>query len=70
VANITKFSRRYFGKGHAWFSQKLNNCLVLERKRQFTQEEIQTISNAYKDLAQQLIDYSEELERAKDIDEN
>ncbi len=65
IINITKFSKRYFSKGHAWFSQKLHNSLVLNKRKSFTEKELQEIANAYRDIANQLSNYAQELEEAE-----
>ena len=69
IINITQFSRRYFDKGHAWFSQKLHNSLVLSKNKQFTSSEIKQIAESYRDLANQLLSYADELDAAKDYGE-
>lgn len=66
IINLTQFTKRYFNKDQSWFSQKLHNCTVLDKKRYFTEEELNTISDAFKDLANQLLTYAEEIDNAKD----
>lgn len=68
VINISQFTRRYFNKDQSWFSQKLHNCTVLNKTRCFTEEEAKVISLAFRDLANQLITYADEIDNAKDCE--
>ena len=68
LLNVTKFSRRFFGKTHAWFSQRLNRCVVNCEKSTFKAEDYEKISAGYRELAKQLNQYADELDKAKMYD--
>lgn len=63
--NITKFSKRFFGKSHSWFSQRLHGSLVMKKEQSFKEEEYNKIAEGFRELAKQLNQYADEIERAK-----
>ena len=61
VVNGTYIAERFFGKSGSWFSQKLNNNLKNGKPCEFTEEELETLSNALHTIAIELQDLADEL---------
>lgn len=61
VINGTYIAERFFGKSGSWFSQKLNNNLKNGKPCEFTEEELETLSNALHTIAIELQDLADEL---------
>lgn len=64
IINITKFARAYFNKSQSWFAQKLAGMSVCHKTRAFTENEYATIANGLRDLAKQLNDYADAIDKA------
>ncbi|MEE3483273.1 MAG: DUF5053 domain-containing protein [Bacteroidales bacterium] len=65
ILNITKFSRRFFGKSHSWFSQRLHGSLVMRKEQSFKGEEYARIAEGFRELSAQFAQYADELDRAE-----
>lgn len=65
LINVSKFAKQYFKKSHSWFLQKVNGYDVNHKRAEFTPEEYDRISASFRDLAQRLNDYADELDKAK-----
>lgn len=61
VLNGAYIAERFFGKSGSWFSQKLNNNLKNGKPCEFTNEELETLSNALNTIAIELQDLADEL---------
>lgn len=61
VLNGAYIAERFFGKSGCWFSQKLNNNLKNGKPCEFTDEELETLSNALHTIAIELQDLADEL---------
>lgn len=68
IINLTKFSRRFFNKTHSWFSQRLHGSIVMNKEQAFKDEEYKQISAGFRELAKQLNQYADELDRAEPDD--
>lgn len=64
MLNLTKFSRRFFGKSQSWFSQRLHGSLVMRKEQSFKEEEYAKIAEGFRELARQLGQYADELDKA------
>ena len=64
MINVSKFAKKYFGKTHGWFMQRVNGYDVNHKRAEFTPEQYQEISKGLTDLARQLERYAKELEIA------
>ena len=64
MLNLTKFSRRFFGKSQSWFSQRLHGSLVMRKEQSFKEEEYAKIAEGFRELAKQLEQYADELDKA------
>lgn len=69
IVNFAEFSRRFFGKSQSWFSQRLHGSLVMHKEQEFKPSEYSQIAQGYRELAKQLLQYADELDNAKTIDE-
>ena len=61
IINGTYIAERFFGKSGSWFSQTLNNNLKNGKPCEFTEEELETLSNALHTIAIELQDLADEL---------
>lgn len=61
VLNGAYIAERFFGKSGSWFSQKLNNNLKNGKPCEFTNDELETLSNALHTIAIELQDLADEL---------
>ncbi len=61
VLNGAYIAERFFGKSGSWFSQKLNNNLKNGKPCEFTEKELETLSNALHTIAIELQDLADEL---------
>ncbi|MDE6329209.1 MAG: DUF5053 domain-containing protein [Muribaculaceae bacterium] len=61
VINGAYIAERFFGKSGSWFSQKLNNNLKNGKPCEFTEEELETLSNALYTIAIELQDLADQL---------
>lgn len=64
LLNKTQLAEQYFKRSHAWLSQKLNGCTVLNRKKSFTEEEYHQLAEAFRDIAKRLIAHADEIDAA------
>lgn len=65
IINETKFAKRFLGRSHSWFSQRLHGCLVMNKEREFKPEEYEKIAEGFRELARQLNQYADEIEKAE-----
>ena len=65
IINISVFAKRFFGKSQSWFSQKLHGCLIIDKKMQFKEKECKEIAEGFRELARQLNQYADEIDRAE-----
>lgn len=61
VLNGAYIAERFFGKSGSWFSQKLNHNLKNGKPCEFTDEELETLSNALHTIAIELQGLADEL---------
>ena len=61
VLNGAYIAERFFGKSSSWFSQKLNNHLKNGKPCEFTDDELDTLSDALHTIAIELQDLADEL---------
>ena len=64
LINISQLSAQYFGRSQSWLSQKINGCMVFDKKREFKPDEFQQLADAFKDIAIRLNAHAAEIERA------
>ena len=64
LINKSELASQYFGKTRAWFSQKLNGCMVLDKKKSFTEEEYHQLAEAFRDIAKRLSAHADEIDAA------
>lgn len=70
LINRTQLASQYFNRTHAWLSQKLNGCTVLNRKKAFTEAEYHQLAEAFRDIARRLNIHADEIDAAPmDADE-
>ena len=65
MVNLTKFSKRFFGKTQSWFSQRLHGSLVMRKEQSFKEEEYAKIAEGFRELARQFEQYADELDKAE-----
>lgn len=54
VVNLSYIAKKYFGKTHAWLSQRVNECVVNGKKKTFTDSELATLNNALQDISRMI----------------
>lgn len=64
LINISKFSKKYFNRSHAWFAQKYNGYDVNHKKKAFTPEELDKIAASLRDLGKRLTEYADAIDAA------
>ena len=64
LINLSKFAREYFGRSHAWLSQKINGMEVCGRERSFTSDEAADLTSALRDIARRLQIAADEIDAA------
>ncbi len=64
LINKTQFADQYFNRSHAWLSQKLHGCLVLDRKKAFTEKEYHQLAEAFRHIARRLEAHADEIDAA------
>lgn len=64
IINKSQIASQYFHKSHAWLSQKLHGCTVLNREKSFTEAEYHQIAEAFRDIARRLIAHADEIDAA------
>lgn len=65
IINKSQLAKQYFGRTHAWLSQKINGCEVCNQKRSFTEQEYSKLSEALRDIARRLNHYADEIDAAE-----
>ena len=65
IINITKFSKRFMNKSQSWFSQRLHGSRVMRKEFAFKEKEFEMIAAGYRELARQLNQYADELDKAE-----
>lgn len=65
IVNLSSFAKRFIGKSQSWFSQRLNGCSVMNKKRSFKENEYLQIAKGFRELADELIQHAEEIERSE-----
>lgn len=64
LINKTQLADQYFNRSHAWLSQKLNGCTVLDKKKSFTEEEYHQLAEAFRHIARRLAAHADEIDTA------
>ncbi|MCM1332672.1 MAG: DUF5053 domain-containing protein [Bacteroides sp.] len=64
LVNKTQLATQYFKRTHAWLSQKLHGCTVLNRQKAFTEAEYHQLAEAFRDIAKRLIAHADEIDAA------
>lgn len=67
LINLSKFTKKYFGKSQGWFAQKLHENVVCGKTRKFTAEEYEQIAAAFRDIAAQLENFADKIDSAEDL---
>ncbi len=65
LLNKTQLADQYFKKSHAWLSQKLHGCSVLNRQKKFTEGEYHQLAEAFRDIARRLNAHADEIDNAE-----
>ena len=65
MINVSKFARKYFDKSQSWFAQRVNGYDVNHKKAEFTAGDYVKISQSLRDLAKQLNEYADAIEKAE-----
>ena len=60
----TQVAKQYFNRTQGWFSQKLNGCMLYNRRQEFTEEEYHQLAEAFRDIAKRLVAHSDEIDAA------
>lgn len=68
IINVSAFARRFFGKSQSWFAQRQHHSLVMHKEQSFKAEEYSQIVAGFRELAKQLNQYADELDRAEPDD--
>lgn len=66
LINISKLARQYFKKSQSWFSQKLHGCTVCQKEQSFSKEEYYQLAQSFRDIANRLNKYADEIDNAKE----
>lgn len=64
LINKTQFADQYFNRTHAWLSQKLNGCTVMDRKKSFNEKEFHQMAEAFRHIAKRLSAHADEIDAA------
>ena len=64
LVNKSQLASQYFNKSHAWLSQKLHGCTVLNRQKSFTESEYHQLAEAFRDIAKRLLAHADEIDAA------
>lgn len=64
LLNKTQLAAQYFDRTHAWLSQKLHGCTVLNRQKGFTEEEYHRLAEAFRHIARRLEAHADEIDAA------
>lgn len=64
LINKAELASQYFNKTRGWFSQKLNGCTVLNRKKSFTEAEYHQLAEAFRHIARRLKAHADEIDAA------
>ncbi len=64
LINLSQLARQYFKRSHAWFSQKLHGCMVLNRNKSFTESEYHELAEAFRHIAIRLNAHADEIDNA------
>ncbi|MDE6278211.1 MAG: DUF5053 domain-containing protein [Muribaculaceae bacterium] len=64
LINKTQLAQQYFHRSHAWFSQKLHGCSVLNKRMAFTEQEYHQLADSFRDIARRLEAHAAEIEAA------
>lgn len=64
LINKAELASQYFNKTRGWFSQKLNGCTVLNRKKSFTEEEYHQLAESFRHIAKRLMAHADEVDAA------
>lgn len=64
IVNVSALARQYFKKSPGWLFQKLNGCMVLNRKKRFTASEYVQLAEAFRDIARRLEAHADEIDNA------
>jgi hypothetical protein len=54
VISVSHLAKEYFGKTPQWFYQRLNGNIVNGKQAKFTNNELQTLSSALKDISEKI----------------
>lgn len=65
LINKSALARQYFGRSHAWLSQRINGCIVLNKRAAFKEEEFHELAEAFRDIAGRLQVHADEIDAAK-----
>lgn len=64
IINKSQIASQYFHKTHAWLSQKLHGCTVLNRQKSFTEAEYRQLAEAFRDIARRLNAHADQIDDA------
>lgn len=64
IIDKSQMAIQYFEKTPTWFSQKLNGCMVLNNQEAFTEDEYDTLTTAFRDIAKRLTTLADEIDAA------
>lgn len=59
--SLSYVARRYFGKTHAWLSQRINGNIVNGKPAQFTEQERETFKAALRDISARIMKVVDEI---------
>ncbi len=54
IVSLSYIAKTYFNKTKSWFSQRINGLTVNGKKMRFTDEELETLNRAFKDIADKI----------------
>src|SRR3712207_1493734 len=65
ILNKTQLAKQYFGRSQGWLSQRLNGCMVMNKKAAFKEEEYRKLTEALRDIAKRLEAHANEIDEAE-----
>lgn len=67
MINVSKFAEKYFERTHEWFAKRVNGYDDNYKTVKFTEENYAHIADSFRDLAKQLNEYADAIDRADNL---
>ncbi len=65
IINLSAVAKQYFNRSHAWLSQRIHGCTVMNKKMEFKEAEYHQLAEAFRDIAKRLQAHADEIDAAK-----